>query len=114
MDYEEGELPIKKIANRTVDVILEINDVDVSVVNDIDFTITLRMNLGMHWNEPRIVAFHSVNDGTDVKTPLDLKFLDHLWLPDLEILNLKQIHDYTILKKLAGIYFRRTTLCHIY
>ena len=68
-------------------------------MNDIDFTVTLRINLGIHWREPRLLG---PNSGSERKIPLDLKLLDYLWLPDLEILYLKEISDYRILKKLAG------------
>ena len=100
--YDVRELPKHKLRNAPIDVKLEFNDLEILVVNDIDFTITLRVNLGIHWNEPRIIALDTVTDDTDVKTPLDIKFLDHLWLPDLEILYLKQIKDYHVLTKLAG------------
>ena len=102
--YDERELPKSKLISGTVDVKLEFNDLEILVVNDIDFTVTLRVNLGIHWNEPRIIALENVTNGTDVRTPLDIKFMDHLWFPDLEILHLKQIKDYHVLKKLAGTY----------
>ena len=101
-------------SNKTVEVNLEFNNLEILAVNDIDFTVTLRVNLGIHWNEPRIIAFDSGSDTTDVKTPLDLNFLHHLWLPDLEILYLKQIKDYSILKKLAGIYSMYSMPYHIF
>ena len=97
-DYEQGQFPRDESNNEPVTVKLEFNNVDILVINDIDFTVTFRMNMGAHWNEPRIIAPDSNVD----LTPLDLKFLEHLWLPDLEILHLKQIRDYRILKKLAG------------
>ena len=97
-DYEQGHFPRDKLNNEPVTVKLEFNNVDILVINDIDFTVTFRMNMGAHWNEPRIIATDSNVD----LTPLDLKFLEYLWLPDLEILHLKQIRDYRILKKLAG------------
>ena len=64
---------------------LEFNDLEVLQVNDKDFTITIKTYLGVHWNEPRII---SIGSHKDVETPLDLSFMDHVWLPDLEILHL--------------------------
>ena len=78
---------------------LEFNDLEVLHVNDKDFTVTLKTYLGVHWNEPRII---SIGSQKDVETPLDLSFLDHVWLPDLEILHLKEIKRYKVLKNLAG------------
>ena len=110
-DYEQGQFPRDELSNEPVTVKLEFNNVDILVINDIDFTVTFRMNMGAHWNEPRIIAPDSDAD----LTPLDLKFLEHLWLPDLEILHLKQIRDYRILKKLAGeTIFLILTMGHIY
>ena len=43
------------------------------------------------------------NTGKQHKVPLDLQFLEHLWLPDLDIYNVKHIKDFKVLKKLAGI-----------
>ena len=80
---------------------LEFNDLEVLQVNDKDFTITIKTYLGVHWNEPRII---SLGPQKDVETPLDLSFMDHVWLPDLEILHLKEIKEYKVLKKLAGKY----------
>ena len=78
---------------------LEFNDLEVLQVNDKDFTITIKTYLGVHWNEPRMIAIDSQKD---VETPLDLSFLDHVWLPDLEILHLKEIKGYKVLTSLAG------------
>ena len=78
---------------------LEFNDLEVLHVNDKEFTVTLKTYLGVHWNEPRIISIASQKD---VETPLDLSFLDHVWLPDLEILHLKEIKGYKVLKSLAG------------
>ena len=97
-DYEQGQFPRDESNNEPITVKLEFNNVEILVINDIDFTVTFRMNMGAHWNEPRMIA----PDSNVELTPLDLKFLEHLWLPDLEILHLKQIRDYRILKKLAG------------
>ena len=97
-NYDPGEVPRDELTNEALTVKLEFNNLDILVVNDIDFTVTFRVNMGAHWNEPRIIAPNSTID----MTPLDLKLLDHLWLPDLEILHLKQIQEFRILKKLAG------------
>lgn len=97
-DYEQGQFPRDESNIEPITVKLEFNNVEILVINDIDFTVTFRMNMGAHWNEPRMIA----PDFNVDLTPLDLKFLEHLWLPDLEILHLKHIRDYRILKKLAG------------
>jgi len=93
MNFQE----ITQLQNRSIK--LEFNDLEVLHVNDKDFTVTLKMYLGVHWNEPRIVSLNSQKHSV---TPLDLNFLEHVWLPDLEILHLKELKGYKVLKELAG------------
>lgn len=102
-DYDKVEFPRDEATKEQVEIKLEFNDLEVLHVNDRDFTVTLKMYLGVHWNEPRVISLDSQKD---VETPLDLSFLDHVWLPDLEILHLKEIRRYKILKNLAGNFFR--------
>ena len=54
------------------------------------------------WNEPRFVTNNSVNNAT--YTPIDLKFLDHVWVPNIFIYDLKSYGAMNVLKKLAGVY----------
>ena len=98
-DYSHGDFPKDAPSNEPVEVTLQFNNLEVLVVNDVDFTITIKMFLGIHWREPRLVSPTSTSI---LKIPLDLKLLDYLWLPDLEVLNLKECSDFHILKKLAG------------
>ena len=98
--YDKNEFPRTRLTREQVEIKLEFNDLEVLHVNDKDFTVTLKMYLGVHWNEPRIISLDSKND---VEVPLDLSFLDHVWLPDLDILHLKEIRGYKVLKNLAGM-----------
>ena len=101
-DYDKAQFPRDEETKEQVEIKLEFNDLEVLHVNDRDFTVTLKMYLGVHWNEPRVI---SIGSQKDVETPLDLSFLDYVWLPDLEILHLKEIRGYKVLKDLAGIFF---------
>ena len=96
--------PASEISGNTSDstmgVTLEFSDVDILEISDLKHTVTMVMHLGVHWREPRLVCPHNISKQN--KVPLDLQFLDHLWLPDLEIYNIKQIQEFSILKKLAG------------
>ena len=84
-----------------MEVTLEFTDLEILEVDDIKHTLTMKMHLGVHWTEPRLVC--PQNNIELGKVPLDLQFLDHLWLPDLDIYNIKLIQDFKVLKKLAGI-----------
>ena len=73
---------------------------DILEVSDLKHTVTMVMHLGVHWKEPRLVCPKHI--GKANKVPLDLQFLNHLWLPDLDIYNIKHIQEFKVLKKLAG------------
>ena len=98
-EYDKNEFPRDISNTEPIKIRLEFNDLEVLHVNDKDFTVTLKMYLGVHWNEPRIIAIDSQKDA---EIPVDLSFLDHVWLPDLEILHLKEIKGYKVLTSLAG------------
>ena len=98
-NYRQSAIPKDNLSGGPVKVTLQFDNLEVLAVNDLDFTVTLRMYLGIHWREPRLVG---PNSSSEFMIPLDLKLLEYLWLPDLEILHLKEINDFHILKKLAG------------
>ena len=75
---------------------------DILEVDDIKFTVTMQMHLGIHWGETRIIQMGSSNH-QDEKTPLDLTLLDILWTPDLDVYNLKKLTGFEIIRRdLAG------------
>ena len=98
-NYSQSTIPKEGVSTDPAKITIEFSSLEVLVVNDIDFTVTLRGYLGIHWREPRLIG---PGFSDEVNVPLDLKFLDYLWLPDLEILYIKEISDYYILNKLAG------------
>ena len=73
-DYDKNVFPRDNSTAEPIDIKLEFNDLEVLHVNDKDFTVTLKMYLGAHWNEPRIISLGSEKNK---QTPLDLKFLEH-------------------------------------
>ena len=85
-------------------VTLEFSDVYILEVDEIKHTVTMKMHLGVHWTEPRLIFPH--NSDEMGKVPLDLQFLDHLWIPDIDIYNIKAIQNFAVLKRLAGIIIR--------
>ena len=91
-----------------MEITIEFTNVELLVVDEISHTVTMRMYLGIHWEEPRLICIS--NNTENDKTPLDLQLLDHLWLPDLDIYHVKQINEFKVLKKLAGKFTR--LLCY--
>ena len=54
------------------------------------------------WEDPRLVTNMTVEDETF--TPIDLNFLNHMWVPNIFIYDLKAFEFMKVLKKLAGVY----------
>ena len=75
-------------------------------IDDNKRTVKIKMQFGIHWNEPRLIF---PNDSNVINTyPLDLRFLSYLWVPDIEIYNLEQLQTFSVLRKIAGM------VIHIY
>ena len=60
------------------------------------------MYFTVKWYEPRFVTNNTVDD--DFFTPIDLKFLNHVWVPNIFIYDLQSFSALTVLKKLAAVY----------
>ena len=80
-------------------VVVQFNYLDVLEVDDIRFTITLKMDLDVRWTEPRLIG-PVAKEGN--KIPLNLKLMEYLWLPDLDILNVDVLHSFDLLTSMAG------------
>ena len=52
------------------------------------------------WLEPRIIGPSNSTDNPYV--PIDIKFINELWVPDVYVYFLKQINILTIFTKFAG------------
>ena len=50
-------------------------------------SITLTMFFVVSWDEPRLVS--NVTYGPDESVPVDMRFLDHLWVPNIFIYDLR-------------------------
>ena len=65
-------------------------------INDNDFSITFRVDLMARWNEPRIIPPpKAIHDKIDI--PIDISVLEHLWIMNLFVYNLKEIQKYKVL-----------------
>ena len=92
---------------KPLEVSLKINHLDVLEVDDIRFTIKLQMYLGIQWDEPRIINVNeaSEDDVRSKKVNLDLKQLELLWVPDLDIYNLSKVEKFEVIKNSAGKHY---------
>lgn len=58
------------------------------------------MYFGVRWQEPRIIGPPPPEDNPYV--PIDLGFIDFLWVPDIYIYHLKSIQVLNIFTQFAG------------
>ena len=54
------------------------------------------------WHDQRFVTNNTV--ANDTYTPIDLNFLNHVWVPNIFIYDLRSFGAMNVLKKLAGVY----------
>lgn len=100
-NYTRIHAPNHEYSGAPLEVTLEIHDLDITDVNDIDYTMTLKMFLGVRWEDERII--HRGSSDKDTQIPLDLILTKMLWSPDIDIYNLKEVEDFEVMKKtLAG------------
>ena len=71
-------------------------------INDVDFTVTFSMYLFVKWMEARLQRNGTTSGSENQETPVDLKFLDKLWVPDVYFYDLKRLEDHKFLTKFAG------------
>ena len=71
-------------------------------MNDKEFSVTLTMYFAVRWEEPRLTTNNTVSEGQ--WTPIDLQFLNHLWVPNIFIYDLRSFAALNVLKKLAGVW----------
>ena len=71
-------------------------------VNDKEFCITVTMYFAVKWQEPRLVTNNTVAE--DEWTPIDLQFLNNLWVPNIFIYDLKSFSALNVIEKLAGVW----------
>ena len=95
------------VCHKRNDILTEANEVTIKVdvldvmdVNDKEFSVTMTMYFSVLWNEPRLETNKSVAEGT----PIDLQFLNQLWVPNIFIYDLRSFTALNVLKKLAGLW----------
>ena len=86
-DYSKQVAPI--LENGNMEVLINFEIWQILEFDDVRFTISLLMYLGVTWNEPRIIA--STPDDPDMLIPIDIGFVKSMWLPDIYIYDMKEI-----------------------
>ena len=75
---------------------------DIMDVSDKEFSVTLTMYFSVKWDEPRIETNNTITEGQTV--PIDIMFLNQLWVPNIFIYDLRAFTALNVLKKLAGVW----------
>ena len=80
---------------------------DIPKIDDNDFSITLSVYWSLQWIDSRLiideVKFIDIL-GKNFWIPVEKSFVQKLWLPDLEILNLKDFKTQDVISKLEGLW----------
>jgi len=110
-NYSKFDLPNE--TQTTVSVGIDIKDIP--KIDDKDFSVTLNAFFVVRWKDSRLVIDQDRIDqilGSDASLepewiPVDVSFIKEFWLPDAEILNLKEFKTLDVLSKLEGLWLNR-------
>jgi len=87
IDYQKLEAPIK--ASEPLKIETKIDLLQILEIDEVKFTVTLSINIVISWEDFRITG-PTPNDPAD-QFPIDIRFIDSLWLPDIYIYDMKEI-----------------------
>jgi len=110
-NYSKFDLPNE--TQTTVSVGIDIKDIP--KIDDKEFSVTLNAFFLVRWTDTRLVIDQQRIDeilGPEVGAeaewiPVDVSFIKEFWLPDAEILNLKEFKTLDVLSKLEGLWLNR-------
>ena len=114
-EYSKFELPMKVGVNN-IGVSIHIDEV--LRINDKDYSITFSCYFNVKWPESRIRLRQdfgveqakslgtnvNITNNPDIMVPMNLEMVNHLWLPNIFIYNLKTYKVMDVLNKLAGLW----------
>ena len=80
---------------------------DIPNVNDRDFSITLNGFFLVRWRDPRLIIENVDFGENESLIPVDVSLVDSIWMPDIEILNLKEFATLDVLSKLEGLWLNK-------
>ena len=87
---------------------------DIPKISDKDFSVTLNAFFVVRWREGRLMIDlkkieenQTPGDDENAWIPVDVSFIKEFWLPDTEILNLKEFKTLHVLSKLEGLWLNK-------
>ena len=110
-NYSKFDLPDETLTNVSVGIDIK----DIPKIDDKDFSVTLNAFFVVRWKDERLVIDQERIDeilGPNTSEepdwiPVDVSFIKEFWLPDAEILNLKEFKTLDVLSKLEGLWLNR-------
>ena len=117
LNYSKFNLP--KEDQTIIGLGIDINDIP--KIDDHDFSVTLSVYLNVFWMDPRLIVNRTrfldlleededvtISNSTEmVWTPVHVSFAQQLWIPDLEIRNIKAFEAHDVLSKLEGLFLNQ-------
>ena len=105
--YDKNLCPEKE-ANDPLDVYIHLVIQDIIQINDYDTTISIKLTIFIGWIDPRLQILSNssdwIDDGDDENwAKLNPEWIKHLWLPDLDILNMKELKIPEFVNKPEGL-----------
>ena len=109
-NYSKFDLP-----NETMTLVnVGIDIKDIPKIDDQEFSITLNAFFVVRWTDRRMIInqdkmdmMFKQDEDPDSWIPVDVSFIKEFWLPDAEILNLKEFKTLDVLSKLEGLWLNR-------
>ena len=101
--YAQKRSPFSKII--TAIIFIEKKVLDVLRVDDKRFSVQINMYFGVLWTEERLKLPKNSNTSAPVSwLPIDLNFMNHLWVPNVFVYNLAAFETLECLQKLSSIW----------
>ncbi len=109
-NYSKFDLPNE--TQTLVNVGIDIKDIP--KIDDQEYSITLNAFFVVRWTDERMIIdqdkmrrIFKDDEDLDSWIPVDVSFIKEFWLPDAEILNLKEFKTLDVLSKLEGLWLNR-------
>jgi len=108
-DYSKFDLPNETMTEVNVGIDIK----DIPKIADKEFSVTLNAFFVVRWKDERLIDQEKIEknlapeDEADAWIPVDVSFIKEFWLPDAEILNLKEFETLNVLSKLEGLWLNR-------
>ena len=105
-DYKKDIRP--DTGEKPLDIFLHLDIHDIIRINDYDTTITLKLTLSIGWKENRLKIqpqSHDwiVEEDENNWTKLNPNWLHYLWIPDVEIVNMKELKTTHVFDELSSL-----------